>query len=134
MTAILQEKALTESLSTERQSAALRGFFQIMARWGVDNATARRILGAPAERTFFAWKKGAGVRLPEDTLRRIGYVAGIWKALQIVYSDPKLADRWVSAPNTFFNGQTPLDRMAAGDVTDLAAVRAYIDAARAPWS
>ena len=25
-------------------------------------------------------------------------------------------------------------RMAAGDVTDLAAVRAYIDAARAPWS
>jgi hypothetical protein len=24
--------------------------------------------------------------------------------------------------------------MAAGDVTDLAAVRAYLDAARAPWS
>jgi hypothetical protein len=72
--------------------------------------------------------------VPEDTLRRIGYVAGIWKALQIVYSDAELADGWVKRPNTFFGGQTPLQRMAAGDVTDLAAVRAYIDAARAPWS
>ena len=60
--------------------------------------------------------------------------AGIWKALQIVYSDTKLADTWVSRPNDFFGGQAPLRRMAAGDVTDLAAVRAYIDAARAPWS
>jgi hypothetical protein len=27
-----------------------------------------------------------------------------------------------------------VQRMRAGDVTDLAAVRAYLDAARAPWS
>jgi len=33
-----------------------------------------------------------------------------------------------------WGGQTPLQRMAAGDVTDLAAVRAYADAARAPSS
>ena len=87
-----------------------------------------------AEATFYAWKKKPPAKLPEDILRRIGYVAGIWKALQIVYSDPKLADTWISRPNEFFGGQTPLRRMAAGDVTDLAAVRAYIDAARAPWS
>jgi hypothetical protein len=29
---------------------------------------------------------------------------------------------------------TPLERKAAGDVTDLVAIRAYVDAARAPWS
>ena len=81
------------------------------------------------------WKSGRPVgRLPEDTLRRIGYIAGIWKALQIVYADPALADGWVSRPNASFGGQTPLQRMAAGDVTDLAAVRAYVDAARSPWS
>lgn len=72
--------------------------------------------------------------MPEDTLRRIGYVAGIWKALEIVYSDPDLADGWVRRPNAHFGGATPLERMAAGDVIDLAAVRAYLDAARAPWS
>jgi Protein of unknown function (DUF2384) len=56
------------------------------------------------------------------------------KALQIVYSRPEHADSWVGRPNKFFCGQTPLGRMAAGDVTDLAAVRAYIDAARGPWA
>ena len=118
-----------------RQEAALEGFHSIMRHWAADNETARRIMGTPPERTFYHWKKGTGaVRLPEDTLRRIGYVAGIWKALQIVYSRPDQADDWVNRPNTFFGGQTPLQRMAAGDVTDLAAVRAYIDAARGPWS
>jgi hypothetical protein len=73
-------------------------------------------------------------RLPADTLRRIGYVAGIYKALQILYSDAAQADRWVHKANRHFGGQTPLARMAAGDVTDLATVRAYLDAARAPWS
>jgi hypothetical protein len=69
-----------------------------------------------------------------DTLRRIGYVAGIYKALELLYSDPHLADDWIKRPNRAFGGQTPLQRMCAGDVTDLAAVRAYLDAARAPWS
>ena len=125
---------LTESLPSERQALALTGFFEIMRLWDVENEDARRILGSPPLRTFYAWKKKAPAKLPEDTLRRIGYVAGVWKALQIAYSDPKLADTWISRPNKFFGGQTPLRRMAAGDVTDLAAVRAYIDAARAPWS
>ena len=120
---------------TGQQTFALEGFFSIMRHWRIDNETARRIMGSPAERTFYQWKKGRGaLRLPGDTLRRIGYVAGIWKALQIVYSNPDQADSWVNRPNTFFGGQTPLQRMAAGDVTDLAAVRAYIDAARGPWS
>ena len=125
---------LAEVLSEERQILALKGFFKIMELWGAGNSEARNILGSPPTRTFYEWKKKPPARLPEDTLRRIGYVAGIWKALQIVYSKPELADSWVSRKNDFFGGQTPLQRMAAGDVTDLAAVRAYIDAARAPWS
>jgi hypothetical protein len=116
------------------QADLLRGFFGIMRLWGVDNADSRRILGDPAERTFYAWKAGKVARLPNDTVRRIGYVAGIYKALQILYPDSRQADEWVKRPNRHFGGQTPLERMAAGDVTDLAAVRGYLDAARAPWS
>jgi uncharacterized protein (DUF2384 family) len=132
MTADLQRAA---PLAPEDQALAMEGFFGIMSQWKVgDTATMRRILGSPAERTFYEWKRGNVARLPEDTVRRIGYVAGIWKALQIVYSQPEHADSWISKPNRFFGGQTPLQRMSAGDVTDLAAVRAYVDAARAPWS
>jgi hypothetical protein len=124
----------SEKMPMDRQRLALEGFFGIMTRWGVANETARRILGSPPQRTFFEWKKGNARRVPEDTLRRIGYVAGIWKALEIVYSKPETADGWVHRSNAYFGDSTPLERMAAGDVTDLAAVRAYVDAARAPWS
>lgn len=117
-----------------RQALALEGFFAIMAHWDADGHTARKILGSPPERTFYEWKKGKAAKLSADTLRRIGYVAGIWKALQILYSQPNQADGWVRRPNKFFGGQTPLQRMSAGDVTDLAAVRAYVDAARGPWA
>jgi hypothetical protein len=113
---------------------ALRGFFQIMDTWEVGTDVERILLGSPPERTFYAWRKGEGVRAPSDTLRRIGYVAGIYKALQILYSDPHLADSWIKRPNRAFSDKTPLDRMRGGDVVDLAAVRSYLDAARAPWS
>jgi hypothetical protein len=113
---------------------ALRGFFLIADAWGASAGEARIILGVPAERTFYAWRAGSAVRVPADTLRRIGYVAAVYKARQILYADPALADGWVRRPNRAFGGQTPMPRMCAGDVTDLAAVRAYLDAARAPWS
>lgn len=113
---------------------ALAGFFLIMNAWRVDQETARAILGTPSSSTYFAWRRGRPARLSHDTLQRIGYVAGIYKALQIVYSDAQQADTWVQRPNRAFGDQPPLRRMAAGDITDLAAVRAYLDAARAPWS
>jgi hypothetical protein len=109
--AVLQTRERSESPPQSIDpAAALRGFFAIMQAWG-----------------------NAG-RVPMDTLRRIGYLAGIYKALEILYSDPHQADDWVKRPNQAFGGQTPLARMRAGDVTDLAAVRSYLDAARAPWS
>jgi hypothetical protein len=113
---------------------ALRGFFHIMDAWDVNADDARILLGSPAERTYYAWRRGNAVRVPSDTLRRVGYIAGIYKALQIIYSDPHLADGWIKRSNKAFGEQSPLDRMRGGDVIDLAAVRSYLDAARAPWS
>jgi len=129
-----QEEHAQTHLSEVNVVAALRGFFHIMDAWGINTQDACILLGAPRERTYYAWRAGKAVRVPSDTLRRIGYIAGIFKALEILYSNPHLADTWVKRPNSAFGGQTPLDRMRAGDVTDLAAVRTYLDAARAPWS
>ena len=56
---------------------ALRGFFHIIDAWGVSADDARVLLGSPAERTYYAWRGGNAVRVPMDTLRRIGYIAGI---------------------------------------------------------
>jgi hypothetical protein len=122
------------SLEDVDRRAAMQGAFHIMRAWGVNNEQVRVLLGAPAKSTFFAWQRGDVKRVPADVLRRIGYIAGIYKALQIIYSDADLADTWVNRPNRAFGEQTPLERMCAGDITDLAAVRSYLDAARAPWS
>jgi antitoxin Xre/MbcA/ParS-like protein len=134
MAAATSSPATSVGLTPNQLPALFRGFFGIMERWGVENTQARRLLGEPAERTFFKWKRGQIGAVPADTIRRIGYVAGIWKALEILYTDPQQADTWVRRPNRFFGGQPPLERMCAGDVTDLALVRQYLDAARAPWS
>ncbi len=121
-------------LAPEQVRHAMAGFFGIMSLWGATSGQARAILGQPPPRTFYNWKAGKVGAVPMDVIRRIGYVSGIYKALQILYSDAAQADSWVRRPNRFFGGQTPLERMSAGDVTDLAAVRQYLDAARAPWS
>lgn len=71
------------------QADLLRGFFGIMRLWNVENPDARRLLGDPAERTFYAWKGGKMAKLPADTIRRVGYVAGIYKALQTLYPDSR---------------------------------------------
>ena len=73
--------------------------------------------------------------LPKDTLERISYILGIFKALQILLPDEKAADAWVKRPNTavLFAGKSALDRMLSGHVADLYVVRQYLDAQRGGW-
>jgi hypothetical protein len=134
MPAIADTMVAEPRVSRDQARNALHGFFRIMELWEADSRQARAILGRPAERTFYKWRAGEVGAVPSDVIRRIGYVSGIWKALQILYADHAQGDSWVRRPNRHFAGQAPLARMSAGDVTDLAAVRQYLDAARGPWS
>jgi hypothetical protein len=110
--------------------AGLRAFFAIMKTWGVEPETARVLLGSPPRSTFFAWKAGRGSAFSVDLVTRLSTVLGIFKALEILYQNPAHADRWVSQPNLAFGGQSALQRMASGQITDLAAVRDYLDHVR----
>lgn len=115
-------------------ATALRAFFRVVDLWGLTMEQARVLLGQPSRATLYNWKAGKVRALPHDVLRRISYVLGIYKALQILYADPQLADAWIKRPNAAFGGQSALQRMLAGDVADLAAVRAHLDAARGGWT
>lgn len=118
-------------LADPRTSAVARQtFFRIMDLWGATNEQAQVLLGNPSRTTFFNWKKGEGGVLSRDAFERISYVIGIYKALQIMFADEARADAWVSKPNDAFGGRSALDRMAAGNIADLHAVRAYLDHAR----
>lgn len=128
----LQRKLEPYSAPVALEGAALRGFFAIADRWGLKNVEARRLLGDPPESTFFKWKKAKDGALGRDTLERISYLLGIFKALQILFPDPTRADAWVRKPNTAvpFAGASALDRMLSGNVADLYVVRSYLDAQR----
>jgi len=117
-------------LTPEKITAALRGFFRVAEAWQLSTEQAQILLGRPARSTFYKWKRGEPSTVPYDTVRRISYVLGIYKALQILFKEPQQADAWISRPSSDFGGGSALDRMLGGDMTDLAEVRVYLDAAR----
>jgi hypothetical protein len=119
----------------ELGEAALRGFFMIAEAWGLSTAEQLTLLGAPSRSTFFAWKKAPGTAISKDTMERISYLLGIWKALRILIPDDPQALAWVKKPNgnPLFGGQPPLARMLQGRILDLADVRRLLDARRGVW-
>jgi len=110
--------------------AVKRGFFRIMDAWQVRDADAQVLLGRPSRTTFYAWKKGEGGKLSHDTLERVSYVLGIYKGLQLLFSNPGQADEWMKKPNAAFGGRSALEHALGGRVVDLAQVRQYLDFVR----
>ena len=111
---------------------ALRAFFNIAARWKLKDADARALLGGVSNGVYYAWKKDPRPRaLDEDTIRRISYLVGVYKALHILYGE-KLADAWIALPNAnrIFGGGTPLGYMIAGGLPAFQTVRRLLDARR----
>jgi hypothetical protein len=123
--------------SRELSAAGLRAFFNIARDWGLTTDEQMVLLGAPGRSTFFKWKSAPeAADLKRDTLERVSYLLGIYKALQILLPDAAAADAWVKKPNTapLFGGKSALDRMLGGNVADLLAVRQYLDARRGGWA
>lgn len=129
----------TVALPIERRrslsGAALRTFFNIARDWRLSTQEQMQLLGLSASSTFFKWKKDPAVTLPRDTLERISYILGIYKALQILLPEQQAADNWVRKPNQAppFGGRSALERMLSGNVADLFVVRQYLDAERGGW-
>ena len=111
----------------------LRAVLNLFGRWQLTPAEARILLGDPSERTFQRWRKGEVASLPSDTIFRLGTLLGIHKALRYMFADSARGYAWVRAPNLAFGGHSALDRMLQGAPTNLAAVRAYLDAERGGW-
>src|SRR5271165_4361518 len=111
---------------------ALRTFEKIADRWGLKSTERQAILGLPKS-TYFAYVRDpARARLSRDTLERISYVLGIYKALAILLPRSEAADQWIRRKNTStaFNGRAPLDVMLGGKVANLYDVRRYLDGER----
>ena len=122
--------ACVSDLTDAETGAMLRAFFNLAARWRLDDGESRILLGEPAARTYDRWKSDqfAPSRISRDTRERLSVLMGIHRNLRSLFPDPSCGYRWIRKPNRAFGGESALNRMLAGSVVDLAVVRAYLDA------
>jgi hypothetical protein len=106
---------------------ALKAFWRIADRWKLGRGERATLLGS-TPRSVGRWQSETGVPdLSRDQLERVSYILGVFSGLHAVLGDTALADEWVLRANRDFGNRTPLSRMLAGNVGDLAFVRAYVD-------
>jgi len=128
----LQGRQIPPDRAHAAGAAGLRAFVRIADLWHLSIAEQLTLLGLSSRSTYFKWRKEPQVRLQRDTLERISYILGIYKALQLLLPDTRAADEWIRRPNeaAVFGGRSALDRMLSGNVADLFIVRQYLDAQR----
>ena len=110
----------------------LRTFFRVADAWDLPVADQCKLLGGISRSTLNNWKAGAGATLSRDQLERVSLVLGIYKASRLLFADGDGAKRWFKARNNdyAFAGMSPIQRMLRGGISDLYAVRRYLDAWR----
>jgi hypothetical protein len=124
---------LSSKEERKRLSASgLKALFNIAECWKLRSEEVRELLGGMANGSYFEMKKNPESKvLDADQMYRVSYLIGIFKALNILHSQP-LADEWVRLPNSnrIFGGRTPLEYMIRGGVSAMQTVRRLLDARR----
>jgi hypothetical protein len=128
----VQRKQVGSKQAAAAGGAGLRAFTRIAELWHLSTPEQLSLLGITSRSTYFKWRKEPHPKLPRDTLERLSYLLGIYKALQLLLPDAHAADEWVRRPNDapLFGGRSALERMLSGNVADLYIVRQYLDAQR----
>jgi len=113
-------------------ATAMKAFLRLMDIWQLSTVDRCAILGDIPKQTYYKWARGEVGTLSRDQLERIGITLGIHKGLQLLFSSEAGGMRWFKSANSdyTFRGLSPLERMTKGGMTDLYAVRRYLDAMR----
>ncbi|EPC00176.1 hypothetical protein L861_14700 [Litchfieldella anticariensis FP35 = DSM 16096] len=124
--------------SKAKAGAGLKAAVAILDKWGTTGEQGAAILRvsrstyARAKRRDPDWE----VSLDTDQLTRISLVLNIHSALRVIFDNPENLYGFMQMENhnDFFNGRTPLDVIAQGDIVSLYETFRRIDALRgARW-
>lgn len=134
MTATLEAQAFTKDQCT----TGLRAAVNILEKWQATTDQACGILRisrstyARARLRDTTWT----VSLDQDQMQRISFVLNIHATLRLLFDNPENVYGFPSMPNhnAFFNGRSPLQVMAQGDMISLYEAYRHIDSLRgAQW-
>jgi len=121
----------TKENRTRLSPAAIKGLLRIATHWKLRDDDTRVLLGGMSSGSFYTLKDQGAKTLDVDQLTRVSLLIGIYKALNILYSQ-KLADAWITLPNTnpIFGGDSPLNYVKKGGIPAFLRVRQLLDARR----
>lgn len=122
---------MSERLATR---VALDTVLNVTKAWSLNEIEEAAILGQPDLEVLRAWKKESGPEISEETILRMSYILGIFRAINTLLPIPERADAWMRKPNKapIFGGRSALQRMTDGNIDDLKIVRQYLDAEAPP--
>ncbi len=123
---------LTDAKTRKRLShAAIEVFFRMIEMWQLRNEDGRALLGGISNGRYFELKRSHRGTLTQDELTRISLLIGIFKALNILFSQ-KLAQQWISRANSnpMFHNEPPLLALTRGGVPGMLSVRRLLDSRR----
>jgi uncharacterized protein (DUF2384 family) len=111
--------------------AAIAAFFAIAEKWQLRNEDAMALLGGASNGRYFELKRNRRGLLSQDELTRVSLLIGIFKALNILFSQ-RLANQWAWRPNSnpMFNDAAPLQLLTRAGVPGMIAVRRLLDSRR----
>jgi len=134
MSAILQPA----NFSKDQCAAGLRAALNVLEKWQASTEQACSILRI--SRSTYARaradNRGWSVSLDPDQLQRISFILNIHAALRLIFDNPDNVYGFPRLPNhnEFFNGRSPLEVMAQGDMISLYEAFRRIDSLRgAQW-
>jgi hypothetical protein len=107
----------------------LNAYFNWAQGMGLRAEQNQKILGISesAERQYRA--ENGDVVLARDTVERISLILNLWLDLCAIFRTEEDAQRWLKSPNSAFGGNTPLERMLGGNISDLVYVRHSVESA-----
>lgn len=130
MTALLQAPVFNR----DQCAAGLHAAVAILDKWRATGDQACRILRISRSTQTRARQQEAGwsVSLDADQMQRISLVLNIHAALRLVFDNPQNVYGFAGMPNhnEFFNGRSPLEIMAQGDMISLYETFRRLDALR----
>ena len=126
-------KPATPAITDDEAAALARTTINLFHAWQITDAEACTLLGGMAKRTWARWKSGQIGRIDRDLRMRMALLMGIHKGLRYLFRDPERGYAWIRKPNAAFEGRSALDVMLRGEMTDLIALRDWLNAERGAW-
>ena len=126
-------ETVAHTISDHEAGALARTTVNLFKAWSLTDAEACNLLGGMSPRTWARWKDGTHGRIDRDLRTRMAHLMGIHKGLRYLFKEPARGYAWMRKPNSAFEGRSALQLIMRGEISDLAALRDWLDTERGAW-